>query len=73
MLYCCHRINTVMELKTIPICYGIEIDLRDNLDGEIYLAHDPFVSGELFSDFLQYYNHSFIILKGNVVSQSNNL
>ena len=62
MLYCCHRINTVIELKNIPIYYGIEIDLRDNLNGEIYLAHDPFVSGELFSDFLQYYNHSFIIL-----------
>ena len=62
MFYCCHRINTVNELKKIPRCYGIEIDLRDNLNGEIYIAHDPFVNGELFSDFLQHYNHSFIIL-----------
>ena len=63
MFYCCHRINTVAELKEIPSCYGIEIDLRDNLNDEIYIAHDPFVNGELFSDFLQHYNHSFIILK----------
>ena len=62
MFYCCHRINTVNELKNIPRYYGIEIDLRDNLNGEIYIAHDPFVNGELFSDFLHHYNHSFIIL-----------
>jgi len=62
MLFCCHRINTVKELENIPLCYGIEIDLRDNLNGEIYISHDPFVNGELFSDFLQHYNHSFIIL-----------
>jgi len=62
MLYCCHRINTIGELKTIPPAYGIELDLRDNLTGEIYIAHDPFVTGELFEDFLQFYNHAFIIL-----------
>ena len=62
MLFSCHRINTVNELKKIPLEYGIEIDLRDNLNGDIYIAHDPFVNGELFSDFLEHYNHSFIIL-----------
>jgi bifunctional N-acetylglucosamine-1-phosphate-uridyltransferase/glucosamine-1-phosphate-acetyltransferase GlmU-like protein len=62
MLYCCHRINTSDELNKIPFCYGIEIDLRDNLNGDIYIAHDPFVNGELFSNFLHHYNHSFIIL-----------
>ena len=45
MLFSCHRINTVNELKKIPLEYGIEIDLRDNLNGEIYIAHDPFVNG----------------------------
>jgi len=62
MLYCCHRINTIEELKTISPVYGIELDLRDNLSGEIYIAHDPFVPGELFEDFLKFYNHAFIIL-----------
>ena len=62
MLFCCHRINTIEQLKEIPTHYGIEVDLRDNLNGEIHLSHDPFQEGELFSDFLQYYSHSFIIL-----------
>ena len=62
MLFCCHQINTAFELAKIPSQYGIEVDLRDNLQGEIFLAHDPFVEGELFDDFLKVYNHSFIIL-----------
>ena len=62
MLFTCHRINSIDELKKIPCMYGIEVDLRDNLNGEIYLAHDPFIQGELLDDFLHYYNHAFIIL-----------
>jgi bifunctional N-acetylglucosamine-1-phosphate-uridyltransferase/glucosamine-1-phosphate-acetyltransferase GlmU-like protein len=62
MLYCCHRINTINEIKEINNTYGVEIDLRDNINGEIYLSHDPFILGEKFEDFLNYYNHSFLIL-----------
>jgi hypothetical protein len=62
MLFCCHRINTTAELKIIPVDYGIELDLRDDTNGNIYIAHDPFVTGELFEDFLQHYAHAFIIL-----------
>lgn len=62
MLYCCHRINTIEQLQQIPNVYGVEIDIRDNLNGDIYIAHDPFVNGELFDTFLQYYQHAFIIL-----------
>ena len=62
MLFIAHRINTVKELKKIPINYGIEVDLRDNLNGDIYLAHDPFVKGELFDEYLKYYKHALIIL-----------
>ena len=61
-LFCCHRINTVDELKNLPKKYGIEIDLRDNLNGDIYLAHDPFQDGVNFDIFLNFYNHSFLIL-----------
>ena len=61
-MYCCHRINTIKELKEIPTDYGIELDLRDNINGDIHISHDPFNQGQLFNDFLQYYNHSFIIL-----------
>ena len=62
MLYCCHRINTVAELKAIPVAYGIELDLGDDIGGNIYMAHDPFVMGELFENFLQHYRHAFLIL-----------
>jgi hypothetical protein len=60
-LYICHRINTIAELKQIPIEYGIEIDLRDK-ENNIILAHDPFCDGELFTNFLKYFNHAYIIL-----------
>jgi hypothetical protein len=61
-MICCHRINTIKELQEIPKEYGIEIDLRDNINGDIYIAHDPFILGELFEEYLKYYEHSFIIL-----------
>lgn len=61
-MFCSHRINTIDELKRIPRNYGIEIDLRDHINGDIYIAHDPFILGENFEEFLKYYHHSFIIL-----------
>lgn len=62
MIFSCHRINTIKELKNIPKNYGIEVDLRDNINGNIYIHHDPFKKGELFEEFLNFYNHTFIIL-----------
>jgi NDP-sugar pyrophosphorylase family protein len=59
-MYCCHRVNTIEALISVPQHYGIEIDLRDDLNGT-YLAHDPYTNGILLSDFLTHYNHSFII------------
>jgi hypothetical protein len=61
-MYCCHRINTIAELKEIPTDYGIELDLRDNINGDIHIAHDPFILGDLFEEYLKHYHHSFIIL-----------
>lgn len=61
MRYCAHRINTVDELRNVPSCYGVEIDLRDSGD-RIILVHDPFSTGEDFETFLKAYQHSFIIL-----------
>lgn len=62
MICCCHRINTIDELLQIPYKFGIELDLRDDINGNIHIAHDPFSSGELFDDFLKEYKHRFIIL-----------
>ena len=43
-----HRVNTSKELKKLSNNFGVEIDLRSN-NQNIYLHHDPFKNGELFS------------------------
>ena len=61
--FICHRINTIDELKNIDKIFGVEIDLRDDhKSGKIILAHDPFVNGEYFEDYLKEYNHNTLIL-----------
>lgn len=35
MEFIAHRINTVKELRKPPPEYGVELDLRDSLDGSI--------------------------------------
>jgi hypothetical protein len=56
-----HRVNTLQELIMVPAQYGTEIDLR-LFDGELILAHDPFVSGEKFEDWLEGFHHKTLIL-----------
>ena len=56
-----HRINKISDLKKTPKKYGVEIDLRSE-NKKIYLHHDPFKQGTLFSEWLKYYNHKLIVL-----------
>jgi hypothetical protein len=67
MNYIAHRVNTVAELRKLPREYGVELDLRDNLDGRIYIQHNPFEAGEDFEDYLKEYHHGTMIL--NVKSE----
>jgi hypothetical protein len=61
--FICHRINKIEELNIIDKQFGIELDLRDDhKSGKIILAHDPFLEGECFEDYLQKYNHNILIL-----------
>ena len=47
-----HRINTLDELKKLPLSCGVELDLRDH--GErLIMQHDPFTDGEDFEDYLK--------------------
>lgn len=62
MHYIAHRINTITELKSLPSKYGVELDLRDSLDGSIYIQHNPFIPGEDFELYLQEYHHGLMIL-----------
>ena len=56
-----HRVNSSKELKKIDNNYGIEIDLRSN-NKTIYLNHDPYKKGEIFSKWIKYYNHKLLVL-----------
>ena len=67
MEFIAHRINTVEELKKLPKEYGVELDLRDDLKGRIYIQHNPFEPGEDFEEYLKNYHHGTMIL--NVKSE----
>ena len=67
MEYIAHRINTVEELKKLPYEFGVELDLRDDLNGRIYIQHNPFEPGEDFEEYLKHYHHGTMIL--NVKSE----
>ena len=56
-----HRVNSSLELKKISKTYGVEIDLRSHKN-DIYLHHDPFKKGELFSSWIKNFNHKLIVL-----------
>ena len=62
MEYIAHRINTVSELEKLDHKFGVELDLRDHVDGSIYIQHDPFVLGEDFEEYLKKYQHGTMIL-----------
>ena len=55
-----HRVNTLDELKVLPSEYGVELDLRDDLSGRIYIQHNPFEDGEDFEPYAEEYgkNHN---------------
>ena len=61
--FICHRINKLEELKKIDVNFGVELDIRDDhKTGKLILAHDPFVDGEDFENYLQNYSHNTLIL-----------
>ncbi len=62
MEFISHRVNKREELETLSHEFGVEIDLRDDLSGRIYMEHDPFKDGDDFEQFLKHYNHGTMIL-----------
>ncbi len=50
-----HRVNTLEELKEIPAKCGVELDLRDDLTGRVYIQHNPFEDGEDFEPYAEEY------------------
>ncbi len=62
MQFIAHRINTIEELRRLPSEYGAELDLRDGLNGRVYIQHNPFESGEDFEEYLKNYHHGTMVL-----------
>jgi len=56
-----HRVNTVIELQKIKPKYGVEIDIRA-WRNNLILNHEPFCKGTDFEEWLNYYDHNFLIL-----------
>ncbi len=61
MISIAHRINSINQLKHIDTRFGVEIDLRSE-GNDLVLHHDPFLSGVLFEEWLEYFEHQFLIL-----------
>ena len=61
MLIISHRVNTIEQLKKTPKKYGVEIDIKANGD-KLVLTHEPHTIGDELKEFLEYYDHAFIIL-----------
>lgn len=55
-----HRVNTINDLKSVPLKFGIEVDIREQ-NSNLICSHDPFSKGESFKDFLSHFNHKFLI------------
>jgi len=61
MLLIKHRVNTIEELKLTPKDLGVEIDIRPE-GNMLILNHDPHQGGENFEEWLNQYQHAFVIL-----------
>jgi len=61
MIKIIHRVNSIKKLKQVDTSFGVEIDIRSFGD-KLILNHEPFEHGELFSEWLKFYNHKFLIL-----------
>ena len=61
MLIVQHRVNDSKKLAETPGEYGIEIDIRSDEKG-LYLSHDPYLTGQRLSEFLESYSHRLIVL-----------
>ena len=59
--YIAHRRNSIEELVNTENCFGVEVDLRSYKD-DIIVSHDPFLKGELFLNWINYYQHGTLIL-----------
>jgi hypothetical protein len=56
-----HRCNTLDKLLATNLNYGVEVDIR-SFGKKLIMHHDPFVEGESFEDWINFYQHETLIL-----------
>ena len=61
MIFIAHRVNNLNTLKLTPKHYGIEVDIRSKGE-KLIIHHDPFSEGESFESWINFFEHSFLIL-----------
>lgn len=56
-----HRINDSQALQKVSKQHGVELDIR--AEGQkLILAHDAFVGGDDFEEYLNHYKHQLLLL-----------
>jgi len=55
-----HRVNSIEELRNIVPDLGVEVDLRSS-GNDIICSHDPFVEADSFYEWIEKYDHKFLI------------
>lgn len=56
-----HRRNTIEELVSTPVKYGIEMDIRSYGD-RLIVQHEPFIDAVSFEEWVKHYKHRTLIL-----------
>ena len=56
-----HRVNNLNNLKNTPKKFGVEIDVR-SYKNKLILNHEPFLNGENFDEYLNQFDHRFLII-----------
>lgn len=56
-----HRVNTLEELRSLPLSRGAEVDIR-TFGSRLVLNHEPKQDGPLLDDWLGEYRHGTLIL-----------
>ena len=56
-----HRINTIQELLSTPLSYGVEVDIR-SIGNRLILQHEAYIDGIDFEEWLSNYHHGTLIL-----------
>tara|TARA_B100001057_G_scaffold304333_1_gene304489 strand:- start:735 stop:1334 length:600 start_codon:yes stop_codon:yes gene_type:complete len=61
MLKIQHRVNSLKKLKDLNKNFGVEIDIR-SFNKKLILNHEPFKKSVLLNEYLEKFNHKFLIL-----------